>query len=153
MPTTPTERIDTIPSESFAIIYASHMSSIDNEGVSPSTFGYNIYFPTDNTALDFFEIKKDTAKTNQVFENMIQGALSNSVSELGEKSYFSYPEPGVRFTAINKSNGMLGICRLIIFDNYVILTGAYGTTGSFSNESEEEFFKSLKINSGKRNRK
>lgn len=84
---------------------------------------------------------------------MINGAKGKSKSEVVEKKYFNFPEPGIKVKLLNSETKSVAICRIIIFDNYVIATCAAGTKDNFSSDMENKFFNTLKINNENRNRK
>lgn len=153
LPSQPNETRDTVATSAFKLVTSINMTSIDNKTNSPSTFCYDLYFPTDIKEFDLFQMKKDSNTVNRLFDNMIQGTLRKSNSRVSEKKYFDYPEPGVKVTMLNNVSNDIGVCRIIIFDNYVIMTSAVGRNDEFSEDVEDEFFKSLKINSENRNRR
>lgn len=152
MPAATSEKLDTIITPKFKLVASQNMAYIDNKKYSPSTFSYDCYFPTILSEFDFFEMKKDSVTVNRLLENMINGAQSQSNSEIIGKTYFTYPEPGVKVTLLNHETNTKGVCRIIIFDNYVISTRATGANDNYENDVEDKFFKSLKINPETRKR-
>lgn len=153
LPHHPTINIDTAANSAYKIIFELNSAALDNKESSPSAFTYDIYFPTNINEFDLFQMKKDSNTVKQLFENMIKGAQRKSKSEVREKSYFNYPEPGMKATLYSTEQNLITVCRLIIFDNYIIGTSATGKDKNFSFEMEEDYFKTLKINPPKRNRK
>jgi hypothetical protein len=152
LPNKPNETIDTTVTSAFKLISSVNLSTIDNKSNSPSTFGYDLYFPTEINEFDFFKMKKDPTTVSRLFDKMILGAQRKSDSEVKEKIYFDYPEPGVKVILLNKETNQKGICRIIIFDNYIIMTSAVGTYDHYTEDIEDKFFKTLKVNSENRNR-
>lgn len=59
MPVIPSENLDTTVTQKFKLVSSLNMSSIDNKQNSPSTFNYDLYFPTDINDFDLFQMKKD----------------------------------------------------------------------------------------------
>jgi hypothetical protein len=153
LPENPNVNIDTIVTPKFKLVSSIHIASLKDRSTSPSAFSYDIYFPTDNNEFDLFQKKQDSITLDRLFEGMIKGAQNKSGCEVKEKTYFKFPEPGVKVTLINLETKRMGVCRIIIFDNYVIATTANGSIDSYSYEMEDKFFNSLNINPEKRNRK
>jgi hypothetical protein len=148
MPIKPTERLDTMLGPNFNLIMLISQAEVSNE----LSFAYSLYFPTNINEYDLFQMKKDSNALNILFESMISGAEKNSNSEVVAKTYFNFPEPGVKITFRFNDTKDITICRIIIFDNYVISTNSTGTNDEFSIELEDRFFKSLKVNPKNRNR-
>ena len=153
LPKMPQENLDTTTTPNFKLVSSLNLSSIDNKKNSPSTFSYDLYFPTNIQEFDLYEMKKDSNIVNKLFDNMIRGAQRKSNTQIKEKNYFNYPEPGAKFILVNDETKNIGVVRIIIFDNYIISTNATGTEANFSYEIENEFFSTLKIKSEGRNRK
>lgn len=149
-PNLPAERIDTTTNN---IVNYTMLSTLDSIDVSPSVFAKHILYPINIAELDLFNIKKDSIRLNNLFMKMIDGALNQSNGVLKSKVFFTYPEPGVKFVIIDHANSMKTISRIIIFDNFVINTNATGKESSFDEETEQQFFNSLKVNSDKSKRK
>ena len=153
MPEKPSEHVDTAKTGTFSLVSSVNAAALNNEKASPSKFYYNLYFATDLHEFDLFKMKQDSATVNKLFEHMINEAKKIADCEVIEKVYFNYPEPGVKITLLNSKTNTLGICRILIFDNYIIATSAVGTKNNFSNSLEDKFFNSLTISSANRNRK
>jgi len=153
MPAKPKEQIDTLKTGAFTLVSSINTASLNNEETSPSTFYYNVYFPTYIKEFDLFKMKQDSAIVNRLFEYMMTEAKKITDCEVIEKSYFNYPEPGVKITLLNSQTNTLGVCRILIFDNYIIATSAVGKRDNFSNEVENKFFNTLNVTLKTRNRK
>lgn len=149
LPSYPNLYADTAFEQNYAIVKIAYISSLETEEKGPSAFSYTI-FSFLGDGINLVEKKKDSTKLNALFNNMINGALFKANATLTEKVPFNYPEPGMKFTLSNNINGSIAVCRLVIFDNYIILTSANGKKEDFSYELEEDFFETLKINSEKR---
>jgi len=145
--------LDTINTSEFKLVVSQNIGYYDNPKKSPSAFSYDCYFPTKLSEFDLYEMKKDPNKVNRLFESMIDGAQRQSNSEVIEKAHFTYPEPGVKITLFNFESNIKSICRIIIFDNYVISINATGASEVYNNDAEEKFFNSLKVNPENRHRK
>jgi len=152
LPAKPNEQIDTVKNGSFTLVSSINMASLNNEETSPATFYYNVYFPTDINEFDLFKMKQDSTIVNKLFEYMITEAKRMCNCEVIEQLYFNYPEPGVKITLLNSQTNILGVCRIIIFDNYFIVTSAVGKRDNFSNSLEDKFFNTLRIIPKNRNR-
>jgi hypothetical protein len=148
MPNTPTEKLDTLNGPTFKLVMSINQAEVSDK----LAFSYSLYFPTNINEFDYFQIKKDSTTLNALFDSMIKGAEKNSNSEVIARTYFNYPEPGVKITMHFNETKDIAICRIVIFDNYVISTASTGTNDEFSLEMEDKFFKSLKINPKNRNR-
>ena len=153
IPKQPVESVDTMITPKFKLVHNVNVISLDNKDNSPSTFEYDIIFPTNNNDFDLFKMKKDTNIVNSLFNNMINSAISKSNTQLMHVESFKYPEPGVKIIVHDNNNKLTGVTRIIIFDNFVVVTTATGNDSKYNYEIEETFFKSLNINTDKRTRK
>ena len=153
LPSAPKETIDTVVTSNYKLVHSSNISAFPNKDISPSAFGYDLVFPTNISEFDLFQMKKDSSIVNKLFYNMMKGAEYTTNSLIKDKLFFNYHnEPAVKFTLYNETDKQKSIGRIIIFDNYVLLTTATGIESKYSEEVEEAFFNTLKTDSGKSNR-
>jgi len=144
-----TEMLDTISFPTFKLV----MVNITATSNDDNAFGYSLIFPTALSQFDMFQLKKDSSRLNTIFESMINGVEANFKGETVAKNYFNYPEPGVRTALQIKLTNQIVICRVIVFDDYIISTNAVGNDEQILTAKEDVFFKTLKVNPEKRNRK